>query len=92
MIVFRNYIQAAVIAHTHSATLGNLITAEELATITIAALNQFQKKNNEKEDSGKKLRGGYREDAERACDLLTQARLNPSVPEEIRRILKEKFQ
>jgi len=39
VIVFRNYIQAAVIAHTHSATLGNLITAEELATITQAALN-----------------------------------------------------
>jgi hypothetical protein len=53
VIVFRNYIQAAVIAYVHSATLEDLITAEELATITKAALEQFQKRIEEIIEKGK---------------------------------------
>jgi hypothetical protein len=41
VIAFRNYIEAALIAHTHSATLQNLVSAEGLARITRAALTQF---------------------------------------------------
>ena len=47
VIVFRNYIRAAVLAYKHRATLDNLITAEELATITEAALAQFQEEARE---------------------------------------------
>jgi hypothetical protein len=41
IIVFRNYIQAAVIARTHRATLDNPVTAEGLAIVTLTALRQF---------------------------------------------------
>jgi hypothetical protein len=42
IVVFRNYIDAALIAHRHSKTLGDLITAEELARITREALTAFK--------------------------------------------------
>jgi hypothetical protein len=42
VIVFRNNIDAAIVAHMHSATLENLVTAEGLARITRAALKEFQ--------------------------------------------------
>jgi hypothetical protein len=42
VIVFRNYIQAALTAYEHKDALGNLITAEELARITTAALGAFE--------------------------------------------------
>jgi hypothetical protein len=42
VIVFRNYIDAALIAYTHSTTLENLINADELTKVTRAALTQFQ--------------------------------------------------
>jgi SHS2 domain-containing protein len=76
VIVFRNYIDAAVVAHMHSATLDNLITAEGLAGITRAALEQFHnlKTNFQgKESSRDRLRDEYREDAEEACHLLMKA-------------------
>ena len=92
VIVFRNYIQAAVIAYVHSATLEDLITAEELATITKAALEQFQEiVEKGKDDSLGKLRQEYRQDAERACQLLISSGLKPSGLADIRRILDEKF-
>ncbi|MCC6326084.1 MAG: hypothetical protein L3J18_15105 [Candidatus Brocadia sp.] len=94
VIVFRNYIDAAVTACLHSATLENLITAEELAEITWAALRQFQIIDFKgKEASKMRLRAQYREDAEESLKLLTK---KPSVPQEvlrkIRSILDEKFQ
>ncbi|KKO19206.1 MAG: hypothetical protein BROFUL_02084 [Candidatus Brocadia fulgida] len=78
----------------HSATLENLITAEELAEITWAALRQFQIIDFKgKEASKMRLRAQYREDAEESLKLLTK---KPSVPQEvlrkIRSILDEKFQ
>jgi len=42
VIVFRNYIDAAVVAYIHSATLEHLISVEGLASITRSALRQFQ--------------------------------------------------
>jgi hypothetical protein len=74
VIVFRNYIEAALIARTHRAALDNLITAEELAEITKEALKQFRAiPFGEREASGKRLREQYRQDAEAAYRLMTQA-------------------
>ncbi|MCI0424175.1 MAG: hypothetical protein L0312_34030, partial [Acidobacteria bacterium] len=88
VIVFRNYIQAAVIAHIHSATLGNLITAEELATITQKALEQFiDFKHNYKKGSGENLQREYREDAGKAYKLLQTANLSAAILGEIRGLL-----
>jgi hypothetical protein len=73
VIVFRNYIEAAVIAHRHSTTLGDLITAEELARITGAALQAFQTIQfigPELEASKQRLREQYRQNAEEAVALL----------------------
>ncbi len=78
VIVFRNYIDAAIVAHMHSATLENLVTAEGLARITMAALREFQAIDFQgKEDSGVRLRKQYRQDAEEAYALLRKA---PSMP------------
>lgn len=92
VIVFRNYIQAAVVAYMQSATLEDLVTAEELATITRSALDQFieivAKENN---DAFGRLREEYRQDAERAYQLLLSAGLTQSALGDIRRILDEKF-
>lgn len=96
VIVFRNYIEAAIIAYMHSESLGNLITADSLARITRAALRQFQAIDFQaegKEGSGQRLRKQYREDAEEACTLLTLATPGPLSREEdvtgIRRLLEE---
>jgi len=92
VIVFRNYIQAAVIAYMNRATLEDLITAEELATITKSALEQFQRIIDEKkDDSLERLRAEYRQDAETACQLLISSGLQPSGLTDIRGILYEKF-
>lgn len=92
VIVFRNYIQAAVIAYAHSAALDDLITAEGLATITKAALEQFiEIAGNANNDALGRLRGEYRQDAERAYQLLTSANPMPSALGDIRRILDQKF-
>jgi len=94
VIVFRNYIDAAIVAHMHSATLENLITAEGLARITRAALKEFQDIDFQgKEASGKRLREQYRQDAEEAYKLLAMGPPRPSPLEkdvrEIRGILNE---
>jgi hypothetical protein len=94
VIVFRNYIDAAIVAHIHSATLENLVTAEGLARITKAALKEFQEIDFQgREASGKRLRAQYRQDAEEAYKLLTMGSPRPSPLEEdvreIRRILDE---
>ncbi len=96
VIIFRNYIDAAVIAHRHSATLGNLVTAEGLAKITKAALEQFKDINfRGKEDSGRRLREQYRQDAEAAYGLLTMGTARRSAFDAdvaaVRRILDEGF-
>lgn len=72
VIVFRNYIEAALIAHRHSATLGDLITAEELGTVTQVALEGFRKLifPPELAASRQRLRDQYRQDAEEALTLL----------------------
>ncbi|MCF6155825.1 MAG: hypothetical protein E3K36_11370 [Candidatus Brocadia sp.] len=93
VIVFRNYIGAAVSAYIHSATLEDLITAEELARITKSALSQFLVIDFQgKEASGKKLREQYRQDAEESYKLLTtRSSLHPETLKGIRSILDEKF-
>jgi hypothetical protein len=89
VIVFRNYIQAALIAFAHSDTLENLITADELAAITKAALEQFQEIVESRNDQS--LRAEYRYDADKAYQLLMSAEPKPSILGDIRRILDEKF-
>ncbi|HXU35856.1 MAG TPA: hypothetical protein VN937_05790 [Blastocatellia bacterium] len=92
VIVFRNYIHAAVIAYRQSATLENLVTAEELATITRAALEQFQEVvESNKDRAFERLRQEYRQDAESAYQLLMTADPKPSALEDIRRLLDEGF-
>ena len=61
VIVFRNYIQAAVIAYLHSSTLFDLITADELVTITKAALDQFSAIVGETDNNLVRLRAEYRD-------------------------------
>lgn len=96
VIAFRNYIEAALIAHTHSATLQNLVTAEGLARITRAALTQFHEIDFQGlGESRERLRRQYREDAEGAHTRLTTATPRPPRLEEdvteIRRILDAPF-
>jgi hypothetical protein len=95
VIVFRNYIDAAIVAHMHSATLENLVTAEELAKITKTALDEFKAIGFQGKDaSGRRLRDQYRQDAEEAYKLLTMGPPRPSLENdvtEIRRILDEGF-
>jgi hypothetical protein len=72
IIVFRNYIDAAIIAHVHSKTLGDLITAEQLAGITREALTAFRAIAFAAESPAvTRLRHEYRQDAEEAYRLLT---------------------
>jgi len=93
VIVFRNYIEAAVIAHMHSETLGDLITAEELAKITHEALTQFQAiKFTADEPTVTRLRNEYRQDAEEAYKLLiTGAQKSSADVSAIRTILDQGF-
>jgi hypothetical protein len=98
VIVFRNYIDAAIIAYTYSESLGKLITAERLARITKAALEQFQKINFQqagKEKFRQRLQQQYRQDAEEACAcLMAVTSKSPSLEEDtavIRRILDKEF-
>jgi hypothetical protein len=92
VIVFRNYIDAAVIAHAHSATLGDLVTAEALARVTREALQEFQRIPFQgKELSRPGLWDQYRQDAEEAFRLLAATTQKPASLEgdvmDIRRIL-----
>jgi hypothetical protein len=96
VIVFRNYIEAGLIAHRHSATLADLVTAEQLARITRAALDAFQAIDfTGREASGERLRGQYREDAEEAAGVLAAVVQRSSALEDdvkqIRRLLAEAF-
>jgi hypothetical protein len=96
VIVFRNYIDAAVVAHTHSATLAHLITVEGLASITQAALKQFQEIDfQDRQATRRRLREQYRQDAEDAYKLLTMGPPRSTLLAEdvmqIRRILDEEF-
>lgn len=100
VIVFRNYIDAAVIAYTHSESLENLITTEGLARITRGALEQFQKQKTDFQQAGKekprqRLRAQYRQDAEEAYTRLTAVTPKSSSLEQdttaIRRILDGEF-
>ena len=80
----------------HAKTLENLINVEKLASITRAALEQFQEiKFRGNEVSGKEVRKQYWEDAEEAYKLLTLTQRKPSPLEdnvkEIRRILDAGF-
>ena len=93
VIVFRNYIDAAVIALMHSKTLENLITPDDLGKITKAALTQFNAITFPVHDAAAvRLRREYRQDAEEAYKLLTTGSSKPSSDViEIRRILDRRF-
>lgn len=68
IIVFRNYIDAAVQAYQNTDELDVLITADELARVTVGALGEFLKVPFE--DGSSVLRQQYREDATTALALL----------------------
>ena len=91
VIVFRNYIDAAVIAYAHRATLMDLITAEELVAVTVAALMEFEAAGIDDVALRESLRREYRDDANTAADLVkaTGAAVDPAA--EIRRLLAKRF-
>jgi hypothetical protein len=71
VIVFRNHIQAAVLAHMH---LSDLVTAAALARVTKAALGEFRRIDFQDPRGCKvRLEAEYREDAEDAIRLLERA-------------------
>jgi hypothetical protein len=89
VIVFRNYIEAAVIAHGHAAL--QLVTAEELARITLAALRDFQAIRFDDLEQRRTLAEQYRANGEEAFRQVTvgapgQPKLDEAATE-IRRIL-----
>ena len=91
VIVFRNYIDAAVIAYAHRATLMDLITADELVAVTVAALMEFEAAGIDDVALRESLRREYRDDANTAADLVkaTGAAVDPAA--EIRRLLAARF-
>jgi hypothetical protein len=71
VIVFRNYIQAAVLAHLHAR---GLVTADSLARITRSALEEFDAIDFGDHASQKpRLAEQYRQDARDALLLLEGA-------------------
>jgi hypothetical protein len=89
VIVFRNYIEAALIAHAHLESLNNLITAASLARITRAALEGLEKIDFQAVDeaSRKRLHGQYGEDAAEAFRRLKLLPgLAPACEEDVRAI------
>lgn len=90
VIVFRNYIQAALMAYEHRDALGNLITAEELARITTAALAAFEAAA----PAGpfrQTLDSQYLADAERVAGLLAGAVPAPVAAGGVSRALDRPF-
>lgn len=74
IILFRKYVHAATIAYLQKDTLGNLIEANELASITMAALADFERVAATA-PSRMTLQQQYKADAERATALVTAAGL-----------------
>ncbi|HMH52518.1 MAG TPA: hypothetical protein VK548_19925 [Candidatus Acidoferrum sp.] len=94
VIVFKNYIEAALIAYRHAATLQHLITAEKLARITQAALVEFRTIALPDTEASRELRGQYRQHAEETFTLLTAAAPTAGVAaaaKDIRQILDSGF-
>lgn len=90
VVVFRNYIRAAVLAYKHRATLCDLMTADELANVTEAALVQFKEQAGDIKDGARvRLRQEYAEDAVEAEQLLIAASSDRAGT--IRRLLDTEF-
>jgi hypothetical protein len=87
VIVFRNYIAAAVIAYTHRAKLKDLITADELVAVTVAALREFEAVTIDDFALRESLRREYRDDADIAADLVKPSGAAVDPAAEIRRLL-----
>ena len=69
VILFRNHIQAAVLAHIH---FKNLITTQQLAEVTKAGLKEFLWIEFPDNSARAVLKSQYREDAEDALKLLEE--------------------
>jgi hypothetical protein len=91
VIVFRNYIDAAVIAFVHRTTLMNLITADELVAVTVAALQEFEAAGIDDVALRESLRREYRDDANTAADLLKPPEGTVDPAAEIRRLLSSQL-
>jgi hypothetical protein len=91
VIVFRNYVDAAVIAYTHRATLGDLITADELVAVTLAALREIDAADIDDVTLRESLRREYRDDANVAADLVKPSGAAVDPAAEIRRMLATRF-
>jgi hypothetical protein len=88
IVVFRNYIRAAWLAYKHRATVGDLVTADELADVTEAALVQFREQARKIEDGPRRrLRQQYAEDAAEVERLLIAASSDRAAA--IRRLLAD---
>jgi hypothetical protein len=90
VIVFRNYIEAALIAHAHAASLDNLVTAESLARITRTALEELEEIDfhaDGKAAARERVKAQYLEDATEVYTRLTRLPSTPpSAEEDVRTI------
>ena len=73
VIVFRNYIAAALLAHHHASTLGDLVTDGELLGITRAALEEFSRIDFGEQAARARLQSQYRQDAEEVLRILSES-------------------
>ncbi len=73
VIVFRNYIAAALLTHHHASTLGGLMTDGELLGITRAALEEFSRIDFAEQAARARLLSQYRQDAEEVLRILSES-------------------
>ena len=86
VIVFRTYVEAAVIAYRHAASLQGLITAGKLARVTGAALQELDT-SPLREQLSAEMRSRHRQDAEEAFALVSDAaRQDPALVDEANKI------
>lgn len=90
IVVFRNYIDAATVAFSHSDKLGDLITADELGQIVLGALEKLKdiQFSHEQGDWKQQLYREYKEDAYRAVAQLRD-RGETNIAEKIEVVLIE---
>ncbi|MCI5146155.1 MAG: hypothetical protein D3923_11655 [Candidatus Electrothrix sp. AR3] len=75
-------------AYAQAQKFDNMITAEELGKIVLAALQEFKKIRFEKKAIGQQLRDDYQEDAQKALALLRDQK-TPEIKSLLEQITQE---
>jgi len=84
VVVFKTYVEAAIIAYRHAESLQGLITAAKLARVTCAALREL---DTSRGAVSAEMRARYRQDAEEALSLVSNAApQDPALVEEAKKI------